>query len=72
MTYCPSELTDCGDLSRPENGMLTLPGGTTYGQTAVFSCQTGYLATGPSELICESDGSWSRSPPVCQLAGKLI
>ncbi|XP_053408096.1 sushi, von Willebrand factor type A, EGF and pentraxin domain-containing protein 1-like [Mercenaria mercenaria] len=61
-------IRDCGDLSRPDNGLVSLPGGTTYGQTALFSCQTGYLPTGPTELQCTEDGIWNGSPPACQHA----
>jgi len=42
--------------------------GTTPGSTACFVCDesSGYeLITNINERVCQSDGTWSRSPTVC-------
>jgi CUB/sushi domain-containing protein len=67
--YFLTSTTDCGELTEPENGLLSLPRGTTYGQTAVFTCKTGYILSGSTQLQCLQDGFWSGTPPTCRLAG---
>ena len=37
----------------------------TYGDTCIFTCNTGYELTGSRERTCHSDGSWSGSPVSC-------
>ncbi|XP_060580368.1 sushi, von Willebrand factor type A, EGF and pentraxin domain-containing protein 1-like [Ruditapes philippinarum] len=61
-------IRDCGELTEPENGLLSLPQGTTYGQTAVFTCKTGYILSGSTQLQCLQDGFWSGTPPTCRIA----
>ena len=57
---------DCGDLSDPANGSVTLTTGTTLGQTATYSCNTGYGLVGDSTRTCQATGNWSGSEPTCQ------
>ena len=55
-----------GNLSDPANGQVTLTAGTTLGQTAVYSCNTGYNLVGDSTLTCQTSGNWSGSEPTCE------
>ena len=57
---------DCGTLSNPENGLVFIPGGTTYGQTATYSCTGGNSVIGAASVTCQADGSWSSAPPTCR------
>ena len=66
---------DCGNLTDPANGQVTHTAGTTYGQTATYSCDTGYILVGNRTRTCEATGNWSGSAPTCQgilLLGNLI
>ena len=65
--YIPLILTvvDCGNLTHPANGQVDHTAGTTFGQTATFSCNTGYNLVGDSTLTCQATGNWSGSAPTC-------
>ena len=57
------ELVDCGALTSPANGSVSTPGGTTFGATASYSCEAGYLLNGGSDtLTCSATGSWGTTP----------
>ena len=53
---------DCGSLTDPANGQVDL---TSFGQTATYSCNTGYNLVGDSTRTCEATGNWSGSAPTC-------
>ena len=55
---------DCGSLTDPPNGQVTLTA-TTFGQTATYSCNTGYSLVGNSTRSCQATGNWSQSAPTC-------
>ena len=57
---------DCGTLSNPANGQVSHTDGTTYGETATYSCNTGYNRVGGSTRTCQAAGTWSGSEPTCQ------
>ena len=57
---------DCGILTNPSNGQVSHTAGTTYQQTATYSCDTGYNLMGDSTRICQAGGVWSGSEPNCQ------
>ena len=57
---------DCGNLTDPANGQVDLTSGTTFGQTATYSCNTGYNLVGDSTHTCQATGNWSGSAPTCQ------
>ena len=64
---CPSlTAVDCGSLVDPANGQVNHTAGTTFGLTAVYSCDTGYNPIGGSTRVCEATGVWSGSAPTCQ------
>ncbi|XP_061452290.1 CUB and sushi domain-containing protein 2 isoform X5 [Rhineura floridana] len=60
-------IISCGDLPVPPNGnrIGTL---TTYGATAIFSCNTGYTLVGSLVRECMANGLWSGLEVTC-LAG---
>ena len=57
---------DCGNLTNPANGQVSHTAGTTFGQTATYSCNTGYNLVGDNTRTCEAGGMWSGSEPTCQ------
>ena len=57
---------DCGTLTNPVNGQVSHTGRTTFGQTATYSCDTGYILVGDSNRTCQATGVWSGSEPICQ------
>ena len=57
---------DCGNLTDPANGQVDHTAGTTLGQTATYSCDTGYNLVGDSTRTCQAAGEWSGSAPTCQ------
>ena len=57
---------DCGNLTDPANGQVTHTSGTTFKQTATYSCNTGYILVGDSTRTCQATGNWSGSAPTCQ------
>ena len=59
-------VVDCGNLTDPANGQVDLTSGTTFGQTATYSCNTGYNLVGDSTRTCQATGVWSGSAPTCQ------
>ena len=57
---------DCGNLTDPANGSVNHTAGTTLGQTATYSCYTGYNLVGDSTRTCQASANWSRNAPTCQ------
>ena len=51
----------------PHAKQIVLAGsGRSYGTIIRFECEPGFQRTGPPVIICESVGSWSAPPPVCE------
>ena len=61
-----STAVDCGALPDPANGQVNTTAGTTFGQTATYSCNTGYNLVGNSTRMCQATGVWSGSAPTCE------
>ena len=57
---------NCGSLTDPVNGSVNHTAGTTFGQTATYSCNTGYELVGNSIHTCQASGNWSGSVPTCR------
>ena len=57
---------DCGTLNNPANGQVSHTAGTTFTQTATYSCDTGYNLVGDSNRVCQATGVWSGRAPTCQ------
>ena len=58
-----------GPLTNPTDGTVDTSAGTTAGNTATYSCNTGHNLVGNSEVQCLNDGSWEAAP-TCQIVGK--
>ena len=54
----------CPNLDNPTNGAVTV-NGMNPGDTATYTCISGYELVGTDTLTCGSDGMWSPDPPVC-------
>ncbi len=48
------------------NGMLDTSSGTTFMNTATYSCDDGYGLMGDMTRTCQSDGIWSLTAPTCR------
>ena len=57
---------DCGNLTDPANGSVNHTAGTGLGQTATYSCNTGYNLVGDSTRTCQATRIWSGNAPTCQ------
>ena len=55
----------CPDLENPANGAVMV-NGMNPGDTATYTCISGYELVGADTLTCGSDGMWSPEPPVCR------
>ena len=66
MIFLLFTVVDCGTLTDPANGQVSHTAGTTFGQTATYSCDTGYNLVGDSNRICQATGVWSGRAPTCQ------
>ena len=66
IVYLLLSVVDCGTLSNPANGQVNHTAGTTLGQTATYSCNTGYNLVGNINRTCQATGGWSGSVPACQ------
>ena len=65
MVYSNFTVVNCGNLTNPDNGQVNHTSGTTFGQNATYSCNTGYNLVGNSTRTCQATGNWSGSPPTC-------
>lgn len=54
---------DCGIPPAPENGDVDVTSGTTYGQTAMFSCWDGFALVGADSSTCNELGQWGSVSP---------
>jgi hypothetical protein len=63
-----SLFTDCGTLTAPVDGDVSMTG-SFYLDTATFVCEQGYNMTGSQTLTCQYGGSWNGSPPTCLWGG---
>ena len=62
--YCTG--VSCGPLAAPSNGRVDTSAGTSFGDTAMYNCDTGYMLNGPAERTCQADGEWNGSVPTCE------
>ncbi|EAA12905.5 AGAP007761-PA [Anopheles gambiae str. PEST] len=56
---------ECPDLSQPSLGSVTLSG-KHFGSRATYTCPHGYHVVGLQSRLCQADGSWAGSEPVCK------
>ena len=61
---------DCGQPESPDpNGAISV-GETTLGNTATYSCNSGFDLVGSSTVTCLASGQWSDGAPTCQRKNK--
>ena len=56
--------TMCPNLENPVNGAVTV-NGMNPGDTAIYTCISGFELVGADTLTCGDDGMWSSDPPSC-------
>jgi hypothetical protein len=56
----------CPALTNPSNGSVSAPT-RNRGETAVYSCDTGYRLTGSKTRTCQADGTWNLTDPTCTI-----
>ncbi|XP_050076471.1 uncharacterized protein LOC126563780 [Anopheles maculipalpis] len=56
---------ECPDLAQPSLGSVTLSG-KHFGSRATYTCPHGYHVVGLQSRLCQADGSWAGSEPVCK------
>lgn len=60
-----SSARECGTLKNPQYGQVVLTG-TTFGSTATYSCNTGFILVGERTRTCQASGEWSGRAATCQ------
>ena len=53
--------TNCVPLTSLANGQVV-----TIGNTATYTCDTGYTLSGSQSRTCGADGNWTFSEPLCE------
>ncbi len=56
----------CPGLANPTNGSVSAPT-RNRGDTAVYSCDTGYNLLGSKTRTCQADGTWNAAEPTCTI-----
>ena len=56
----------CGPAPPIARGTLSYPAGTLYGDIVTYTCDAGFMLSGPSYRTCLTSG-WSDTDPVCVL-----
>ncbi|XP_054925131.1 P-selectin-like isoform X2 [Dermacentor andersoni] len=65
----PPGATTCPRPGSIVNGAVDVPPGTLGVNAKIrYRCDAGYTLVGVAERVCQGDGSWSNSEPVCQAA----
>ena len=61
-----SKVVDCGSPVNPDNGQVDISNGTTFGSTAIYTCDPGYTLSGSHKLrTCGADAVWFPTEPTC-------
>ena len=56
----------CDQPGIPSNGRVDTSAGTSFGDVARYSCNTGYTLNGTAERICQANREWNGSVPACE------
>lgn len=68
---CCVSVISCGELPSPPNGKK-IGTQTTFGATAIFTCDPGFMLVGSAVRECLSSGLWSGTETQCLGIFKLI
>ena len=63
-SLCYTHKVSCGSPPPVGNGSINSSTGITFGETTIYSCDSGYTLSGSANITCQAWGSWS-TPPVC-------
>ncbi len=63
-------VVDCGAPPTISDGSRTLTG-TTFGETATYSCTSGLIISGSATITCLASGSWELEP-ACTMNRELL
>ncbi|CAH1258061.1 LRP6 [Branchiostoma lanceolatum] len=55
----------CPTLTAPGNGTLSPAGANSPNDVVTITCNRGYMRSGASYTMCQSDGTWSNAVPTC-------
>ncbi len=47
------------------NGQVSTSSGTTFMNTATYTCDDGYNLNGALDRTCQANGNWSLTAPTC-------
>lgn len=62
---------ECSELSSSSTYSVSMGCGRSEGDTAEYTCAPDHrLTSGSTTTTCQNDGSWSDSPPDCELIGR--
>ena len=64
-----SRVSECPTLDAPEFGNVQTAYGTTYGETAGYTCDKGYMIYGVSSRTCQHNAIWTATAPTCIILG---
>ena len=56
---------DCGDPGPPYGGYRHIATDTKYQSTVTYTCRPDHHLEGEDSQVCQADGFWSGSKPVC-------
>lgn len=56
---------ECPALEQPPTGAVTVSG-NHFGSRAVYTCPHGYHVVGLQSRLCQADGTWAGSEPICK------
>ncbi len=62
--------TTCSYIGDFKNGYVTYSPDNFFGSSLIYECNTGYTLIGNKIRICEGDGWWSGTSPLCIKEGK--
>ena len=57
---------NCGILENPANGIVDTTSGTTFMNTATYTCDSGYTLNGAKSRTCQSNRTWDITEPFCE------
>lgn len=58
-------MVDCGDPGDPYGGFRHIATDTKYQSTVTYTCKPDHHLEGEDSQVCQADGLWSGSKPVC-------
>ena len=56
----------------PDNGIVDTSNGLEYLSTIMYSCLPGFMAVGNISRICQADGQWSGTEPICEGVALIV